>query len=69
MAEAIALYLLFAGIVTVVTVIARLLGHEPKIDYPLNSDRKKGWDPSEHHIGHTIQWHDHHHHHDHGSNF
>jgi len=65
MAEAITIYLLFVVSVVVVTVIARLLGYEPKNGYPINSDRKKGWDPLEHHNFHTIHWHDHHDHRSH----
>jgi len=68
MAEVITIYLLFAGGVIVVAIIAGMLGYEFNGEYYHNSDRKKGWDPSENHnFGHTIHWHDHHQ--DHGSTF
>jgi hypothetical protein len=39
-------------------------------NYTSYSDRRRGWDPSEHNnSGHTMHWHAHHQHHDHGPGF
>jgi hypothetical protein len=70
MTEAIAIYLLFVVAMTVIAVIGQLLGYEFKGEHTSDSDRKKGWDPSEHHqLSQTQHWNDNSHHHDHSCNF
>jgi hypothetical protein len=58
-------------VVIAISVVASILGWQPRNGYTLDLHRKKGWDdPSEpHNWAQTMHWHDHHHHHDHGSGF
>jgi hypothetical protein len=69
MGTALVIYFLIMVPATILLSVAQALGHSSQIDNPFNSDRKKGWDPSEtDNFGDTFHWHDHHHH-DHGSTF
>ncbi|GIQ75958.1 hypothetical protein [Bradyrhizobium sp. RD5-C2] len=69
MGTAFIIYLLIMVPVSILLSVGGARGNPSQSDNPFNSDRKKGWDPSEtDSFGHTSHWHEHNHH-DHSSPF